>query len=100
MPEYFYNCSECSYRTEDVKYDGKDEGHDLIPYCELKMRFLTKREIEKDAICLDVMECQEVECPICGKVMDIFVKGRQFDHYGCKVHGEQDPTIPNTTREE
>lgn len=95
MSEFFYNCSGCPYRTENVKIDNKDEFHGLKPYCELKMLFISKREIERDIVCLDVITSQEVECPVCGEIMDVYVRGKQFDHYGCKIHGEQDPTIPN-----
>lgn len=54
--DYFYGCSDCPERTENVKIDGKDEFHDLKPYCDLKMRFLSKREILRNTICKEAIE--------------------------------------------
>jgi len=56
--DYFFGCSDCPWRTEDVKLDGKDEFHPLLPYCDLKMRFIGKNEraIKYNESCKDAIE--------------------------------------------
>jgi hypothetical protein len=56
MGDYFYGCSDCPERTTKVKIDYKDKFHDLLPYCDLKMRFLSKKEVEHNAICKEAFE--------------------------------------------
>jgi C4-type Zn-finger protein len=85
------SCSECGYRTSNVKSAGKHLG-DLAPYCDHKMEFIrAKAQLEKDEICLDAILCADLPCPICGEVMDVVVRRNKFDHFECKVHGEQEP---------
>jgi hypothetical protein len=72
--------------------DNKDEFHPLLPYCDHKMKFITaKAQLEKDEICLDAILCNEAPCPVCDEVMTVVVRGKKFDHYECKIHGEQTP---------
>ena len=56
--DYFYGCSDCPWRTETVKIDNKDEFHDLLPYCDLKDKFIRKnsRQLTHNETCQEAIE--------------------------------------------
>lgn len=90
MSDYFYSCADCPEHSVNVKTSLRCEG-DVGDYCDLKGRFFSKSWPMRDTPCLAVLEQAEIPCPICDEIMDLYLKGRKFDHFGCKVHGEQTP---------
>jgi competence CoiA-like predicted nuclease len=69
--------------------DNKDEFHPLLPYCDLKMKFITaKAQLEKDELCIDALECSDIPCPVCGETCDLVIGKHKQPYFACKVHGE------------
>jgi C4-type Zn-finger protein len=94
MNDYSTGCSDCAYRTENVKIDEdgylKDEFHPLLPYCDLKMAFIRKnsRQLTKDEPCIDSLECADWTCPVCGETCDLVIGKHKQTYFACKIHGE------------
>jgi hypothetical protein len=51
--DYFFGCSDCPWRTEDVKMDNKDEFHDLLPYCFIRKN---SRQLVHNETCQEAIE--------------------------------------------
>jgi hypothetical protein len=89
MPDYFYSCVDCPEHS--FHQDERGGGLEPKDHCDHYGKNFTKSWPMRNTPCLPMLEIAEMLCPICGEVMDLYVKGKKFDHWGCKVHGEQEP---------
>ena len=85
MPEYFYSCVDCP----EHRYKVNMRTGDIKDHCDHFDRNFTKSFPMRDTPCIAMLEIAEHECPVCGEVMNLVMRGKVFDHFVCKVHGEQ-----------
>ena len=82
--DFFFGCVDCPEHS----YKANMNTGDVQDHCDHFDRNFSKSFPMRDTPCLAMLEIAELPCPVCGEVLALVLRGKKFDHYECKVHGE------------
>jgi hypothetical protein len=80
--EPFNSCRDCSEFTIALNENTKA----IVDHCEQHNRHFSKSFPIRDRPCCDILECQEIDCPVCGEIATL-IYGRKEYYYECSKHG-------------